>query len=160
MSFLQFTKEEENQCACFGVTWPTTRPTTQSAPSPRIETEERAGALLVYQKMALVVQTGSHWGIPKGAPNSAEPVQDNILRQIREQTSLEVSCQRCNMFNSQNTTFVIKSLSDPPVIDINAVRRSQCNSGVAMVNIDCLRTKKHEIDLDSVSTSIISSIQM
>jgi len=146
------------ECGCISVEWD-----YEQLYQDKFQDDKKAGAVLVYKNKCILVQSrGCFWGFPKGFKNPGENICETINREVKEETSLSVSAQKNDkMFKIYNTIFCIKYI-DTPSIDINIddikkISGNDC-TGVALVDLQCLKHGIHDLELNSISRELLFAV--
>lgn len=152
---------KSEKCSCIFFTW---SPYKNNITSPVPRSHFKSGIYLKYkfneQDKILLVQTRENfWGFPKGALKKGETIKDAACREVEEETSLKFSLSNEPVYRIFNTIFFVKNIPEPITINIDnitCIHNNNC-SGIAMVEKTCLKHKRHNINLNMITKTIINS---
>ena len=90
------------------------------------------------QKILLVQSKGNLWGPPKGTVNEKELIKECAIREVKEETGLDISIkQLSNEMNFKNKAFYYYLEMKECEVFIQNHNNNDAN-GIAWINIDCL----------------------
>jgi 8-oxo-dGTP pyrophosphatase MutT (NUDIX family) len=131
-----------NCTCCKFFIWDYMRPTTHYYINPKQDTR-KAGGILIYKGRVLIVQSrGIKWGFPKGGFEKGENAFQCAEREVREETSFNVTFNDDDLkVNYKNTTFYVKHLHiEPSEIDTSYLKTpgNDC-TGICWIRLTCLK---------------------
>jgi len=103
--------------------------------------KNKAGAFLYDKNKILLIQSrGNLWGPPKGTINPNETTQQCAVREVLEETGIDITSQ-CfdNFFKIKNTTYFYIKIKHSEVFIQNNTQDNDA-TGIAWVNISCLNS--------------------
>lgn len=146
------------KCSCIFVTWPfcNSKSTTSCH-------QLKCGVYLRHvvdghDKILLVQSRGKLWGFPKGDVKKNETMKEAACREVKEETSLDISLNNEPVYRMFNTFVFVKEIKHVVINldDITKISDNDC-SGVAMVEQSCLKHKRHNINLNMLTTTVVNS---
>lgn len=130
-------------CVCCRLlTWDYTMPAFRRCFCHYID-NPKAGGVLIYNGRVLIIQSrADKWGFPKGGFERGETAAQCAEREVREETSFNVSFSDDDLkVKYKTTTFYVKYLQDePPEIDIQYLKTpgNDC-TGIGWIRLTCLK---------------------
>jgi len=93
----------------------------------------------VKKKVLLVQSRGHLWGPPKGTMNDSESVEECAIREVKEETGLDVDPRNFTNFVSikNRATYYYMEMEQCPVEAQVHIPGNDAN-GIGWINIDCL----------------------
>lgn len=103
------------------------------------KSNKKVGAFIRDDKLLLLVQScGKHWGPPKGTMEDNESIRECAIREIQEETGIDVSNILPECYTRIKSRFYYYSISHRHDIGKWKYTRGNDATGIGWFNIECL----------------------
>jgi ADP-ribose pyrophosphatase YjhB (NUDIX family) len=111
--------------------------------------KKRAGVILTCRDSILIVRSFDFWGFPKGSVKTNEPIFKGALRELFEETGIDLRDFPISKFQNRtigSVVFFCIEINEiqrffEPKIDIVQSMPFNDSTGVGWVKVDCIRKK-------------------
>jgi 8-oxo-dGTP pyrophosphatase MutT (NUDIX family) len=94
-------------------------------------------------RLLLIQSRGKYFGFPKGSLNENENIQDGAIRELKEETGIEIDKEKLLRSiliknNSYNSLYYMVDMKEVNVKPQNHIENNDAN-GIGWISLDCLK---------------------